>query len=127
MLNFFLELDLLPFNLSFLALIILSMAETIGYYLGMRPSTLIKRFSPTWLRSSKALHRFRDLVGGDAEELVDFLRRTALTGKRGRQAHGSVRRSRRTWRVVRHSTERAAGAAAMEHGEPADASERFAS
>ncbi|WP_312970597.1 OB-fold-containig protein [Acinetobacter gerneri] len=55
MLNFFLELGLLPFNLSFLALIILSMAETIGYYLGMRPSTLIKRFSPNWLRSSPLL------------------------------------------------------------------------
>lgn len=38
-----------------MALILLSMAETIGYYIGMRPSTFIKRISPAWLRESPLL------------------------------------------------------------------------
>ena len=52
MLDFFTEPDLMPFHLSVLVLILLSMAETIGYYIGLRPSTFLKRISPDWLTSS---------------------------------------------------------------------------
>lgn len=55
MLNFFLEADLMPFHLSVLALILLSMAETFGYYIGLRPSTFLKRISPDWLINSPLL------------------------------------------------------------------------
>ncbi|OTG65118.1 OB-fold-containig protein [Acinetobacter silvestris] len=52
MLAFFLEHDLMPFHLSVCALILLSTAETIGYYIGLRPSTFFKRISPDWLTHS---------------------------------------------------------------------------
>lgn len=55
MLAFFLEYDLMPFHLSVLMLFLLSMAETVGYYVGMRPSTFFKKFSPTWLIDSPIL------------------------------------------------------------------------
>ena len=55
MLAFFLEYDLMPFHLSVLALILLSMAETIGYYFGLRPSTFLKRISPDWLTNAPLL------------------------------------------------------------------------
>lgn len=55
MLEFLLESDLIPFHTSVLALILLSMAETIGYYIGLRPSTFIKRISPHWLIASPIL------------------------------------------------------------------------
>ncbi|WP_111859636.1 OB-fold-containig protein [Acinetobacter sp. CFCC 10889] len=55
MLSFFLEYDLMPFHLSVLALILLSMAETIGYYVGLRPSTFLKRISPVWLSRAPLL------------------------------------------------------------------------
>ncbi len=55
MLDFFLEYDLIPFHLSVLALFLLSMAETIGYYIGLRPSTFFKKLSPSWLINSPVL------------------------------------------------------------------------
>lgn len=49
---FFLEPNLMPFHLSVLALILLSMAETFGYYVNLRPSTFFKRVAPDWLTHS---------------------------------------------------------------------------
>lgn len=55
MLAFFLEYDLMPFHLSVLLLILLSMAETLGYYIGLRPSTFFKRTTPYWLINTPLL------------------------------------------------------------------------
>lgn len=55
MLGFLFEHELMPFHLSVLALILLSMAETFGYYLGIRPSTFLKKVSPDWLIESPLL------------------------------------------------------------------------
>lgn len=55
MLNFFLEADLMPFHFSVLALILLSMAETFVNYIGLRPSSFLKRISPEWLINSPLL------------------------------------------------------------------------
>lgn len=55
MLEFLFEHELMPFHLSVLALILLSMAETFGYYLGIRPSTFLKKVSPDWLVESPLL------------------------------------------------------------------------
>lgn len=55
MLEFFSEYDLMPFHLSVLALFILSMAETLGYYIGLRPSTFFKKISPNWLLDAPVL------------------------------------------------------------------------
>lgn len=52
MLAFFLESNLMPFHFCVVALIMLSMAETLGYYIGLRPSTFFKRVAPTWLTHS---------------------------------------------------------------------------
>lgn len=52
MLDFFFEPDLMPFHISVILLILLSMAETFGYYIGLRPSTFFKRISPDWLTNS---------------------------------------------------------------------------
>ena len=49
---FLFEYDLLPFHLSMLALFMLSMAETLGYYVGLRPSTFLKKVAPHWLTAS---------------------------------------------------------------------------
>ena len=49
MIDFFLEPNLMPFHLCVVALFLLSMAETIGFYLGVRPSTFLKKISPSWL------------------------------------------------------------------------------
>ena len=55
MLVFLFEHELMPFHLSVLALILLSMAETFGYYIGLRPSTFLKKISPDWLIESPLL------------------------------------------------------------------------
>ncbi|MDN5434745.1 MAG: hypothetical protein L0G10_13960, partial [Acinetobacter sp.] len=55
MLGFLFEHELMPFHLSVLALILLSMAETFGYYIGLRPSTFLKKISPDWLIESPLL------------------------------------------------------------------------
>lgn len=55
MLEFLFEHELMPFHLSVLALILLSMAETFGYYLGIRPSTFLKKVPPDWLIESPLL------------------------------------------------------------------------
>lgn len=47
MLAFLLEYDLMPFHFCVLALILLSMAETFGNYLGLRPSNIIKKIAPS--------------------------------------------------------------------------------
>ncbi|WP_445116012.1 OB-fold-containig protein [Acinetobacter sp. WZC-1] len=52
MLLFLQEQNLIPFHLSVLALILLSTAETIGYYIGARPSTFFMHISPAWLTNS---------------------------------------------------------------------------
>lgn len=44
--------DLMPFHLSVILLILLSMTETIGYYIGLRPSSFLKRIAPQWLSQS---------------------------------------------------------------------------
>lgn len=44
--EFFTDYNLVPFHLSLITVILLGMAETIGYYLNLRPSVLFKRFSP---------------------------------------------------------------------------------
>ena len=43
---------LMPFHVSLLALLFISMAETIGMQFGIRPSTVLKRFIPQWLSGS---------------------------------------------------------------------------
>ena len=55
MLNFLFETELMPFHLSVLALILLSMAETLGNYIGLRPSSFLKKISPVWLTDSPLL------------------------------------------------------------------------
>ncbi|QIO09102.1 OB-fold-containig protein [Acinetobacter lanii] len=52
MLAFLFEYDLMPFHLSVLMLFMLSMAETLGYYIGLRPSTFFKKVAPHWLIDS---------------------------------------------------------------------------
>lgn len=56
MIEFLLNYYFMPFNLSVLALLILSMAETIGIYIGLRPSTFLKKFLPKWLSNSPLLN-----------------------------------------------------------------------
>ncbi len=56
MTEFLLNYDLLPFHLSVLALVLLSMAETIGYYIGLRPSSFLARRSPQWIKESPLFH-----------------------------------------------------------------------
>ena len=55
MLEFLLDRDLIPFHITVVLLLLLSMAETIGYYIGLRPSTFIKRFAPSRLTDSPFL------------------------------------------------------------------------
>ncbi|MBI1452494.1 MULTISPECIES: OB-fold-containig protein [Acinetobacter] len=47
--NFFTEIDLIPFHLSLIAVVLLGVAETIGFYLHLRPSMLLKKISPKQL------------------------------------------------------------------------------
>lgn len=49
MLSFLLEYDLIPFHLCVLAILMLSMAETLGYFVGLSPSHFIKKITPIWL------------------------------------------------------------------------------
>lgn len=46
---------LLPFHMSVLAIFILIIAETIGIYIGHRPSQLIRQMVPMWLRDAPLL------------------------------------------------------------------------
>lgn len=55
MLTLLFEHDLMPFHICVLALIMLSMAETLGVYIGLRPSTFIKKIAPYWLSHSPLL------------------------------------------------------------------------
>ncbi|TCM61851.1 uncharacterized protein DUF1449 [Acinetobacter calcoaceticus] len=52
LIQFLSEPDLIPFHISVVGLVLLSMAETIGYYINLRPSTFLKRISPQWLVDS---------------------------------------------------------------------------
>lgn len=45
----------MPFHLSVVALILLSVVETIGMYVGLRPSQLLK-IAPVWLTNSPLLN-----------------------------------------------------------------------
>lgn len=47
--NLFTEIDLIPFHLSLIAVVLLGVAETIGFYLNLRPSMLLKKISPKQL------------------------------------------------------------------------------
>lgn len=49
--TFLLDYSLMPFHLSLLAVILLGMVETIGFYFNLRPSRVIKRFSPYTLEN----------------------------------------------------------------------------
>lgn len=44
--EFLTDYNLVPFHLSLIAVVFLGIAETIGYYLNLRPSVIFKRFSP---------------------------------------------------------------------------------
>lgn len=44
--NFLTHTELLPFHLSVVTLIVLSIIETIGFYLGVRPFAFLRRFVP---------------------------------------------------------------------------------
>lgn len=52
MTHFFFNDYFIPFHLSVIALIVLSLAESIGIYLGTRPSTFILELAPKWLIQS---------------------------------------------------------------------------
>ena len=52
MAEFLTHYDLMLFHLSVFILVLLSMAETIGYYIGLRPSRFLARRSPQWLKRS---------------------------------------------------------------------------
>ncbi len=44
--QFLTDYNLMPFHLSLMAVVFLGIAETVGYYLNLRPSRLFKRISP---------------------------------------------------------------------------------
>ena len=52
MYNFLTDVNLLPFHLSLLILIILSMAETVGYYINLKPSNVFSQIFPKQLTDS---------------------------------------------------------------------------
>ncbi|MFC6168526.1 OB-fold-containig protein [Acinetobacter terrestris] len=56
MLEFLQNYDLIPFHLSLLALVLLSMAETIGYYFNIRPTQYLKKLSPKKISESPLLN-----------------------------------------------------------------------
>ena len=56
MLEFLQNYNLIPFHLSLLALILLSMIETIGYYFNIRPTQYLKSLSPKRLSESPLLN-----------------------------------------------------------------------
>jgi len=56
MADFFFNYYLMPFHLSVVALILLSVVETIGMYIGLRPSQLLKKIAPVWLSNSPLLN-----------------------------------------------------------------------
>lgn len=56
MADFFFNYYLMPFHLSVVALILLSVVETIGIYIGLRPSQLLKKIAPVWLSNSPLLN-----------------------------------------------------------------------
>ncbi|SUU01193.1 Uncharacterised protein [Acinetobacter baumannii] len=56
MADFFFNYYLMPFHLSVVALILLSVVETIGMYVGLRPSQLLKKIAPIWLTNSPLLN-----------------------------------------------------------------------
>ena len=55
MIEFFLNYYLMPFHMSVVALVILSIAETIGISIGLRPSLLVQKLTPEWLLNSPLL------------------------------------------------------------------------
>ena len=56
MLAFLQNYNLIPFHLSLLALILLSMVETIGYYFNIRPTQYLKRITQKKLSESPLLN-----------------------------------------------------------------------
>lgn len=55
LINFLLEPNLIPFHMSVIGLVLLSMTETIGYYIHLRPSTFFRNIFPAWLLQSPLL------------------------------------------------------------------------
>ncbi len=55
MTEFFLNYYLMPFHMSMVALLVLGIAESIGIFLGARPSSFLKRITPDWLLNSPLL------------------------------------------------------------------------
>ena len=45
----------MPFHMGVVALILLSIVETIGIFIGLRPSHLVKKITPEWLLNSPLL------------------------------------------------------------------------
>lgn len=56
MYTFLTDVNLLPFHLSLLILIILSMAETVGYYINLKPSQLFNPLFPKRLTDSPLIN-----------------------------------------------------------------------
>lgn len=56
MIDFFLNYYLMPFHVSVLILIFLSLAETIGMFIDMRPSSILKSILPKWLTHAPILN-----------------------------------------------------------------------
>lgn len=56
MYDFLTDVNLLPFHLSLFILIILSMAETVGYYINLKPSNFFNHFFPKQLTESPLIN-----------------------------------------------------------------------
>lgn len=56
MLEFVLDIDLIPFHLSLIALVLLSLAEIVGHYFNLKPSAIFKQLFPQRLLDSPLLN-----------------------------------------------------------------------
>jgi len=54
--QFLLDSNLIPFHVSLIILILLSVVETIGYYFNIKPSSFFKSFFPHYLTSSPLIN-----------------------------------------------------------------------
>ncbi|WP_420714349.1 OB-fold-containig protein [Acinetobacter sp. MD2] len=60
--KFLTHTELLPFHLSVVALAVLSIVETIGFYLGARPFSFLRRFVPEGWQSSLLQIKFSKIL-----------------------------------------------------------------
>ena len=73
-LEFLYEPALIPFHISVLLLILLSMAETFGNYIGLRPSSFLKKISPSWLIESPLVQvKFSKVLMLNIFSILDLL------------------------------------------------------